>query len=344
MNMVNLQLDFYKRFDDAASRLIFAKSGYLLPLIGSPMLPGTKSLCCTLSMGVTVAARRLDSGKIEIESTDSNACVSYDIKDAFRGENKSEREMLELFRKTGFNGAQILYDTDIAKDYDFRPSLRAAVLQAVVSLNRAELPSPEEAAVLCGGGKDVQYYTALLSSKSGWCTYMDDRTVKNYPMPMTGLLILTVKIRRCRKPVRMSSLEKELYDFRSSHPSVFTYSGIKYDMLRGADYSYLPHIANENENIDNACKALKSCNISKFAELVNDCALSYQRCISVSDEQHCLIRIFSRTEGCLCSYPTQNGIYSIIDAEIADYIMDRVRDKFEERFGYSPRFALSSVI
>lgn len=342
MNMVNLQLDFYRRFNDAASRLTYNRCGMLCTLLGSPNLSGAKSLTCSLSMGVTAVARRLDSGYVKLESTDSNISLNYSVKDAFKGENKPEREILSLIEKTGFNGAEILYDCDIAPGYSIDPPLRAAVLKAILNILHAKEQNPEDMAILCRGGKDVPFYTAMLSSKRGWCTYLSKNTVKHYPLPMTGLLFLAVQVRRKPHPPRDGSLNKELQRLRSIHPSVYTYSDITTDMLTDTDYSYLPHIAAENERIDEACKVLKFCNIEKFADIVNESARSVAEYFNTSDEQNFLSRIMPGIDGCLCARASDNGVYSIVEADVVDYVIDRVNNKFEERFGYEPQFAVTS--
>ena len=96
MNMADLQKDFYRRFNDAASRLTSGRCGMLCALLGYPRLSGAKSLTCSISMGVTALARRLDSGYIKLESTDLDISFNYSLSDAFRGENKAEREILSI--------------------------------------------------------------------------------------------------------------------------------------------------------------------------------------------------------------------------------------------------------
>lgn len=342
MNMVNLQMDFYRRFNDAASRLTSSRIGMLCTLLGSPDLSGAKSLTCSLSMGITAIARRLDSGYIKLESTDSNISLNYNVMDAFKGENKPEREILSLIEKTGFNGAEILYDCDIAPGYNIDRTLRAAVLKAILKILRAKEQNPEDIAILCNGGKDAPIYTAMFSSKRGWCTYMSKNTIKHYPLPMTGLLFLAVQVRHKSRPPRDGSLNKELQRLRSTHPSVYTYSDITTDMMIDTDYNYLPHIAAENERIDEACKVLKFCNIEKFADIVNESARSLAEYFNTSDEQNFLSRIMPGIDGCLCARASDNGVYSIVEADVVDYVIDRVNDKFEERFGYTPQFAVAS--
>ena len=343
MNMVDLQLDFYRRFNDAAARLYFGRSGMLCTLLGNPELSGAASLTCALSMGVTAAARRLDCGYIKIESTASNTCTRYSVSESFRGANKTERSMRELISKTGFNGAEILFDCDIASGYSIEKSLRCAVLKAIMNINKAEMPPAQEAAILCSTGRDASEYTALLSAKRGWCTYMSKETIKHFPLPMTGMLFLSVQVRRKPHLPRTASLDKELHELRSLHPMVYTYSDITSDMLENRHYSYLPHIAGENERIERACKALKACNLNRFADIVNESARSISEYFNTSDEQNFLSRIMPDINGCLCARASENGVYSIIEADIADYIISRVKNKFEERFGYEPQFALSSA-
>lgn len=343
MNMVNLQLDFYRRFNDAASRLVFGKSGYLLPLLGIPALHGSKSISCTLSMGVAAVARRLNSGQIKIESTNNNVCTCYNLKELFRGENNPERTMLELFKKSGFNGAEILYDSEIAPGYDYMPSLKCAVLQAIIKLNNAELPSAEDAAILCGKGADAEYYTALFSSKRGWCTYISGHEIKNYPLPMTGLLILSVRTRRHKLP-RIHAVEKEFQRLRNVHPMIYNYFDIEPDMLEDGDYTLLKYIAYENLRIDAARKVLRACRIDRFSDIVNESAEDFSRWFGTNDEQSFLSRIMPDINGCMCARPSENGVYSIIDAELADFVIERVKNKFEDRFGYAPQFALASTL
>ena len=342
MNMVNLQLDFYRRFNDAASRLTYSRSGMLCTLLGFPDLGGASSLTCSLSMGVTAVARRLDSGYIKLESTDSNVSTSYNLKDAFTGENKPERTLLSLIKKTGFNGAEILYDSDIAPGYSIEPTLRAAVLNSILNILRADNISAEDKAILCRGGKDASLYTALFSSKRGWCTYMNKNTINHYPLPMTGMLFLSVQVRRKPHLPKPSLLNKELQRLKSFHPSVYTYSDITTDMLTDTDYNYLPHIASENERIERACKVLKFCRLDRFADIVNESSLSAAEYFNTSDEQNFLTRIMPNIDGCLCAKATENGVYAITEAAIVDYVIDKVKNKFEERFGYEPQFCIAS--
>ena len=342
MNMVNLQLDFYRRFNDAASRLTYSRSGMLCTLLGFPGISGASSLTCSLSMGVTAAARRLDSGYIKLESTDSNVSVSCNLKDALTGKNKPERELLSLIKKTGFNGAEILYDSDIAPGYDIELPLRAAVLNSLLNILHAGDISAANKAILCRSGKDAQLYTALFSSKRGWCTYMNKNTINHYPLPMTGMLFLYIQIRRKPRLIKQSLLNKELQRLKSIHPSVYTYSDITEDMLTGADYSYLPHIASENERIERACKALKFCRMDKFAAIVNESARSDAEYLDTSNEQNFLTRIMTNIEGCLCAKASEDGVYAIVEAAIVDYVINRIKNKFEERFGYEPQFSVAS--
>lgn len=342
MNSVDLQLDFYRRFNDAASRLVITESRYMLPLLGTPHLSGSKFIGCSLSMGVRAAARRLNSGMILIENTKSSIGESYNINELFRSDTAADRKILSLFKKTGFNGAQILYDCDIPQGYDYQPALRCAMLKAIISMNAPLPPAPEDAEVIHGDSPEL--YKAMIGSRRGWCTYADKTSVVNYPLPMTGLLVLTICTRHALPMPRLSAVAKELRQVRREHPLVTTYSDIEPDMLIGGDYLNLRHIAFENERINEACRVLKACNIDKFTAIVNDSSESAAQCLYMSAEQKFLTRQLVKTEGCKCAHPFESGVYAIIDERLADYIIRRAGSKFEDRFGYKPPSALSSTI
>lgn len=333
MNNVELQLDFYRRFNDAVSYLTISKSGLLLTLLGSTSLFGAKSLNCELSMGVSAALRRLDCGMISVENTTHNTCTIYNL--------DSNSPIMKELNKTGFNGAQILYDVEIPKGYDYEPSLRCAVLKALYTINRIPLPSPEDAAILCGEGRHISLYTALFASKPRWCSYVDARSHQSFPFPMTNLLFIIAKGKKRRAPLPKKVIERELEELRRIHPMVLSYSDIKPHMVGDSKFRYLKFIAEENMRIDNACKILRPCRIEKFAEIVNESQKSMGHYLKLTDEQLALTHYMHSSEGCMCARSWNNGAYAIVEAELADYVIRKTKDKFEDRFGYAPQFAVT---
>jgi galactokinase len=172
---------------------------------------------------------------------------------------------------------------------------------------------------------------------------MNGQTLRNYPLPMKGLLILSVHVRRGTRFPRVNTLEKELRRLRNSHPMVFSYGDITPDMVNTVEYNYLPYIASENVRIDEACNALKNCSITEFAKIVNDSAHATAEYLNTSEEQNFLTRIAPNIEGCLCAHAAANGIYSIVEAGLTDYIIGKISDKFEDCFGYKPQFAVTKA-
>ena len=336
MNMVELQLDFYRRCSDAAAKLHMSRCGTLCTLLGLPEIAGAASVTCSLSMGVTVLARRLDSGYLKIESTASDICKMFSLSDAFKGSNKPEREINLFMDKTGFNGAEILYDSDAPESIDIELSLRTAVLKVLINLIHADTLSAEDTAFLCCGGKNVQLYQALISAKKGWCCYMDKSSVQHYPLPMTGLIFLLIKGRSKPHYPKAALLNKELDRLKKLHPSIYTHSDIKTDDIKNGRFSYLPFIAEENERINHALDVLRNCNIDGFAGIVNESSRSFIEYLNPSDEQSFSARILPNIEGCICARPFNDMVYAIAEEKMADYVSEKIKAKFEDRFGYEP--------
>lgn len=342
MNMVDLQLDFYRRYNDGASRLHISRRGTLCTLLGTTDIYGAASITCALSMGVTVLARRLDSGYIKVESTDTAVCHMYPIAEVFKGANKAEREMRTVFEKTGFKGAEILYDSDTPPGIDIKYPLRSAVLNALVNMLHADNLTLDELSMLCDGTKDLSVYKALMLSKRGWCNFMDKSEARHYPLPMTGLIFITVQGRGKPHYPKSSLLNREFSHLKKIHPSVFTYSDIRNEDIRKDTYTYLPFFAQENERIDEARKALRGCNIEAFAEIVNESSHSFIEYLNPSDEQSFTARVMPHIEGCMCARPSGSLVYAIGEEKMADYVTEKIKGKFEDRFGYEPTIAISA--
>lgn len=344
MNTVELQLDFYRRFNDAASYLTISQSGLLCSLLGHAALNGSRSLNCTLSMGVRAALRRLDSGTIKVENTQHNTCAIYDIRNAFTGNSRQEAKIRQIFNKTGFNGAEVLYDTDIPKGYNYEPSLRCAVLKGLYTINNSDLPDARDAAYLCGNGKNLMYYTSLFSSKPGWCSYIDTNKSGHLPLPLGSMYIILARGRKRGNTLAKNNIKREFEALKRIHPIVFTYSDIDEYMTDSDNFRYLKHIAGENKRIEQACKELRYCQISKFAEIVNESQKSIERHLHPSDEQTALAHYFRECSGCLCARAWENSVYAIVESKLADYIIKKIRDSFTDKFGYPPQLAVTKCI
>ncbi len=336
MNMVDLQLDFYRRYNDAAAKLYISRCGTLCTLMGLPNIPGTSSITCALSMGVTVLARKLNSGYIKLENTSSDICKMFSLSNAFNGKNKPEREIKFFMNSAGFNGAEILYDSDAPKSIDITHSLHTAVLKALISLLNANTLSAEELAFLCCDGKDVPLYYALISAKKGWCSYMHKSSIEHYPLPMTGLIFLLIRGRSKPHYPKISLIDKELDRLKKIHPSIYTYSDVRTDDVKNGKFSYLPFIAEENERINHALDALKSSNIQAFADVVTESSHSFTEYLNPSNEQSFSARVLPNIEGCMCARPFNDMVYAITEENLADYVSEKIKSKFEDRFGYEP--------
>lgn len=333
MNNVELQLDFYRRFNDAASYLSLSKSGLALPLLGLPSLNGTKSLICELSMGVSVAARKLDCGMLKIENTAHNSCTLYSL-----CENDY---IMNLFSYTGFNGAEILYHSDLPAGFDYTPSLKTAILKTLYTINRIPLPYPQKAAQICSDGHQTALYTALFASKPKWCTFVSPTSVLSLPFPMSGLLFIVAHGKKRRQPLNKKVIEREFTNLRRTHPHAYNYAQINPSAVCNTDFKYLKFIAEENERIDNAVKILRPCRIERFCEIVNESQSSMGHYLNLTDEQIALAKYLCNAEGCMCARAFDRSVYAIVEAELADYVIQKTKDKFEDRFGYSPHFCVT---
>ncbi len=333
MNNVELQLDFYRRFNDAASYLSISKSGLVLPLLGLPSLNGTKSLMCELSMGITAAARKLDCGMLKIENTAHNTCTLYSLCNNSR--------IMNLFSHTAFNGAEILYHSDLPSDFNCVPSLKSAVLKVLYAINRTPLPYPQKAAQLCSGGDKTALYTALFASKPKWCTLVTPDGVTSLPFPMSGLLFIVAHGKKRRQPLNKKVIEREFANLRRTHPHIYNYAQINPSVVCNTDFKYLKLIAEENERIDNAVKILRPCRIERFCEIVNESQRSVGHYLNLTDEQIALAKYLHNAEGCMCARAFDRSVYAIVEAELADYVIKKTKDKFEDRFGYSPHFCVA---
>lgn len=333
MNNVELQLDFYRRFNDAASYLTVSKCGLALPLLGLPELNTATSLTCELSMGVTAAVRKLDCGMLKVENTAHNTCTLYNLND--------DNLISTLFSRSVFNGAEILYHSELPKGFDYIPSLRCAILKALYKINRIPFPSPQNAAQICSDGNNISLYTALFASKPRWCTLVTPGSHLNLPFPMSGLLFIIAYGKKRRQPLKKKVIEREFSEFRRTHPTVHNYSQVQYDTVCNSDFQYLKFIAEENSRINCAVKILRPCRIERFCEIVNESQQSMGHYLNLTDEQIALAQYMRHSEGCMCARARNRSVYAIVEAELADYVISKTKNKFEERFGYSPQFSVT---
>lgn len=341
MNLVELQLDFYRRFNEAASKLILSKGNLLCTLLGHEKIAYAKSITCGLSMGVTAAARRLDGGLIKLESTHDNLCTIFRIGDISPSDSPYTRDLLSIFNKTGFQGAEILCDSDIPKCFEKSIPTKIAVYRAIMNMNGHEIKDVHSSALICAGKNYTPAYLASLAARRGWCTYIYRNKIKHYPLPLTGYKIITAQTNMSWHTNYSRHIEKELKSIRHTHPGVCAYEDITPDMLSGGQYRYLYYMSEENRRCDLAASALKACRIDKFANIVNKSQADMERYLNPGQEHVFLARQLLDSQGCICARLWRSGAYAIVEESLTDYVIKRTQSAFEAHFGTRVMFSVS---
>ena len=161
---------------------------------------------------------------------------------------------------------------------------------------------------------------------------------------MSGLLFVVARGAKRRPPLSKKSIQREFDELRRIHPMIFTYSDIEPSMVDNTKFKYLRFIAEENMRIDNAVKILRPCRIERFCEIVNESQKSMGHYLNLTDEQIALTHYMQGCEGSMCARAWNRSVFAIVEEGLADYVIKKTRNKFEERFGYSPQFAVTRCL
>lgn len=346
MNQIKLKNDFYKRCGVGSNHLVFSKVGALCTLLGHKELKNSEFLSCTLSMSVQTAAHRVDSGIIKIEDNRSGAYSAFCL-NSLIPDKSTIYKIVSRFSDMRSFGAEILYDSALPQGVG-EISFNAAILNSLLKLADIEKDITTKAA-MCAGGQNIAPYTAVFSAKKGYCSIVCDTRHELFPLPITGYKILLIQTETSKDEFIRAS-QKAFYVIRRHFPHVTSFSAITPDILeecskylRTADIKYLRHIISENARIENARKCLKSCLISRFAEIVNASQTSLESCRAVNAERQFIANILRSLDGCLCARQEDNTIAAIVYENAVDSIINNLRFSFTARFGYEPLFYVADT-
>lgn len=346
MNQIKLKNDFYKRCGVGSNHLVFSKVGALCTLLGHKELKNSEFLSCTLSMSVQTAAHRVDSGIIKIEDNRSGAYSAFCL-NSLIPDKSAIYKIVSRFSDMQPFGAEILYDSTLPQGVG-EISFNAAILNSLLKLADIKKDIAAKAA-MCAGGQNIAPYTSVFSAKKGYCSIVCDTHHELLPLPITGCKILLIQTEKSDNDFVQAS-QKAFYVIRRHFPHVTSFSAITPDILeecgkylRTADIKYLRHIISENTRIENARKCLKSCLISRFAEIVNASQTSLESCRAVNAERQFIAHILRSLDGCLCARQDDNTVAAIVYENAVDSIINNLRFSFTAHFGYEPLFYVADT-
>ena len=291
MNKQKLFTDFTKRFNAQTPRLIYTHAGALCTLLGDVRLT---SITCTLTAGVTAAARRSQSGYIRLESTDTNVC------------RRIRADALPLPYLHGWGGADILYTSTLSAGFAAEPYIRAAVIKALLRLNKAEDIGIDTSAALCERGRHAELYRALMGARRGYCTLIDGEELRPYPLPVTGTLFIVASWEAMRR--------------RKTAPQV-----TQAELVR----------------IGEARRRLKACDLDGFAAIVRGSAMEEDARHKPRSKERVLAQAMRAAEGCLFARINGSRVVALAYADAADIVIAKARSAFEREFGMLPEIAVA---
>ncbi len=351
--MSELKEDFYKRYETSCNYLHFSANGILCPLLGYTEFETAQSLSCSLSMRVQMLARSLDGGILKVGSVASDKCFSYDFTDPASLFSGVDAETVRIATAIGRGrkiGAQILYECSIPECLPRMPSFSLSLTQSIIKLLGAEADI-NKTAEWAAGKKPIYEYLALAAARAGYITRLRDGVTKNLPLPLSGYKIVSAHCRE-RDADRSKSIARSLAEVHRVFPSVTSLSQLSPEMLEscphliknGAAKLYMRHIAEENERIERAARALEQCRVNVLFDEMNKSLLSAERCMNIGPQHLFLARAAARTDGVTAVRLWQNGIAAIVEDDKVDYAIREISSSFENNIGYRPVFCVSSTM
>lgn len=351
MNTTELKTDFYKRFNESASRLIFTHTSLPCCLLGDLNIKTMPSVACGLSMGVNVMARHISSGMIKLENTASNICSITYMEDLLKHKSRKViREFTNQFRDSKIYGAEILYDTSIPHTVNAHIPLRAAIISTIARLNISDSPDIRYIAQICANEENYNSFIASLASKHGWCTYIHNKDYDFLPLPLTGYKIIFLNLPGASRKKYNKLMHRSYSYIKKLFPHITSFDDISHEMLidlklhvNNRDiFRYSSFAIEECERIRKACAALKACRLKDFADIVNSSQQSAVQLVDI-DKQTLFLTQTAMNNGCLCSRFSSDGAVAIVSDDNTDYALKNIVSAFENNFDAPPVVCVSNA-
>lgn len=352
MNLPELKKDFYKRLGPSDRFLYFTSNGLLCTLLGHSEIDGTPFISCSLSMGIKMLARRLGGNMVNIQNISNNQAIAYNYGEnaiQYTGVSKNIIELIKRLEEKKINGAEILFECSIPEFLPSTEALFMTLTQSILKISDIEA-SPLEAASLAAGGENITPYLGIAYSRKGYCTLLSSGAPRNLPLPLSGYKVLTAHCTE-KDHSRSKEINYAFEHISRLYPHIGTIADITPEMIQSAVSNiksktaagYIYHLANENERILSAAKALKQCNIRALFTQMNLSQQSMERFWDLGNEHIFLARCCKGIDGVEAARCWKNGIVVIARDEKIDYAINMIKSEFENRIGYQPTFCVSEV-
>ena len=292
MNSTELKSHFYKRFSGEHGMMVFSQAGLPCSLLGYINTDHTCAISTALSMRIRLIARAIGSRSITITST------STDMQRIYRIDSSDNRDRISSFLQRAsrykLKGSEILYDSTIPDFYDPHIAYTAAVINAVFDVSKVKRPPYGEMVNLCADRNERNAYSTEFCHREGYAVCVDNDSVRNIPLPMTGYKFVTVSVREKHTSLSQKSIDKTFMELKELFPHISSFSDIDDDMLQKAAHNFkshsvnmlLRHLKSESKRVKDGERALSACNTEKFAEIMKESFLSQKHLCDIMIQEY----------------------------------------------------------